>query len=289
MPPCPRPPHRRTLWLLALAAAAAARPEAVRAWGEDGHRIVAEIAAARLTPDAQAMVRAVVGDLPLSAPQIATWADAQRDRATRPWHWTDIPFTAPGYQAARDCPRGACAVAVVAQAEATLARRDAGALARADALRWLVHLVADLHQPLHAGDPRDRGGNDCRVRLRDRRQPTNLHRVWDVEVVKPLVKHASPAAAARGLLARLRPAEAAAWAAEQDPAAWAEASNRTARALYAEQGATPGDGVVRTLTPWDYERAQRARVEEALLAAGVRLAEALNRIAAARVKTGAAP
>jgi hypothetical protein len=220
--------------------------------------------------------------VPLSAPEIATWADAQRDPATRPWHWTDIPFSAGRYLPARDCPRGACAVAEIARAEAALAAPGAGAVARADALRWLVHLVADLHQPLHAGDPRDRGGNDLLVRLRHRRQPVNLHRVWDVEVLAPLLHRRSPAAVARALLERLSPVDAAAWAAETDPAAWAEASNREAQAIYAEQGRTPGDGRVTTLTPWDYERAQRQRVEGALLRAGIRLAEALDRIAGRR-------
>jgi hypothetical protein len=179
-------------------------------------------------------------------------------------------------------------VAVVARVEAILASREASAVARADALRWLVHLVADLHQPLHAGDPRDRGGNDLHVRLRDHQQPTTLHKVWDVDVVKPLVRHGSPAEAARSLLAHATPADLATWAAEQDPVAWAEASNRTARAIYAELECTPGGGDhpgrIVPLTPWEYERAQRGRVEGALLRAGVRLGEALDRIAAARRK-----
>ena len=141
--------------------------------------------------------------------------------------------------------------------------------------------MADLHQPLHAGDGRDRGGNDLRVRLRNRRQPFNLHRIWDAEVVSPIVKQ-GPVRAARELLARVSPEEAAAWGRELDPAAWAEASNREARGIYAELGVTPGEREIVPLRPWDYEAAQRPRAEGALVRAGVRLAAILNAIAAGR-------
>src|SRR5512140_2302238 len=159
--------HLLRLPLLALLLA----PALARGWSGPGHQLVGAIAEERLTPEARAFVRAIAGDAPLSSAAIADWADQVKDRETRPWHYVNIPFSSGRYVPARDCPRGACAVAAILRAEATLRDPRAGAIARADALRWLVHLVADLHQPLHAGDGRDRGGNDLRVRLRDRRQP----------------------------------------------------------------------------------------------------------------------
>lgn len=274
----------RSASVLVLAAAWVALPAAAEAWGEAGHRIVGAIAEARLGASARATVRELAGELPLSSPRIAAWADAQRDPATRAWHYVDIPFWSGRYLRARDCPRDACAVAEVVRAEAVLSEADprGGAVASADALRWLVHLVADLHQPLHAGDARDRGGNDLRVRLRNRREPTNLHRIWDVEVVAPLVAGRRPEQVAREILARVPASDVAAWAAQTDPAAWAEESNREARAIYAELGREPGDGALVPLTPFEYERAERARVETALARAGIRLAAALDRIAARR-------
>jgi nuclease S1 len=263
---------------LVLSVVLAAAPRAARAWSDPAHRIVANVAEARLSPAARRLVRDILGDRPLA--DVAGWADKQDDRATRPWHYVNVPYTARGYDAARDCPSGGCVVAALERSAATL--RDATTdLDRADALRWLVHLVADVHQPLHAGDGRDRGGNTLEVRFAHRRNPVSFHHVWDTEVVQPLLGSRTPAAAARALAARLRPEDAAAWAGELDPVAWADESAALARALYAEHGIEPRAGAT-ILLPRDYARAQRARVEARLGRAGVRLAALLDRIAAAR-------
>ncbi len=270
-----RPPIAAVLLLLLA-------PGLAAAWSGPGHQVVGAIAEERLTPAARAWVRAIAGDAPLSSARIADWADQVKDRETRPWHYVNIPFSSGRYVPARDCPRGACAVEAFRRAEAALRDPRAGAVARADALRWLVHLAGDLHQPLHAGDGRDRGGNDLRVRVRSRRQPTPLHRVWDAEVVSPIVKRRGPERAAAALLAEASPAELAGWAAQRDPGAWAEESSREARAIYQELGLAPGDRGIAPLRPWDYERAERPRVEAALTKAGVRLAAVLEDLARAR-------
>jgi hypothetical protein len=272
--------------LLALALVALA-PQPALGWGEAGHEVIAAIAEARLSPGARRMVREIVGELPLSDPGIATWADAQREQATRPWHFVNIPFSAPGYAPERDCPRGACAVAAIDRAATDLAR-GGGSLRRADALRWLVHLVADLHQPLHAGDGRDRGGNDLPVRIGRRREPTNLHKVWDGEVLVPIVGRRGSDVAARELGARIRPAEAAAWMAVRSPAAWAEESRSEAKAIYEALGRVPGDRSTLRL-PAGYARSARPRVEAALQRAGVRLAALLDRVASERAAGGSGP
>lgn len=266
---------------LALAALACAlAPSPAPAWSEDGHRVIAAVAEERLSPAARALVREIAGG-PLDAGDVATWADAQRSDRTRAWHYVNIAPGAGRYDAARDCPGGACVVAAITRFEAELRERDA-AIARGDALRWLVHLVADVHQPLHAGTRADRGGNDVPVRLRrGRGQPTNLHALWDGFLVEPLVKRRTPREAARALLAGLDPAQARAWAEERDPAAWADASHALARAIVADQRTWAHDGVAWVVPP-GYRDARRPEVERALLQAGVRLAAALDRIAAAR-------
>jgi nuclease S1 len=261
-------------------------PAAALAWSEDGHRVVAAVADERLSPAARRMVRDIAGG-PLAAGDVATWADAQKDERTRPWHYVNIP---PGstYDAARDCPRGACVVAAIARAEAAL--RDGGSdLARADALRWLVHLVADVHQPLHAGDAADRGGNKLELRLHaGRGQPWNLHRVWDDLVVRPVAHGRRPAAAARALLAAAPPSAVDAWAADRSPASWANASSRTALALRRDVDGWARNGRFPVLPP-RYVEAQRPRVEGALVAAGVRLAALLDRVAADRGAASRSP
>ncbi|BDG04426.1 S1/P1 nuclease [Anaeromyxobacter oryzae] len=269
---------RRLAAPLAAVALALAAPGRAGAWSEPGHRIVAHVAEARLSPAARRLVRDVLGDRRLA--DVAAWADEQGDRATRPWHYVNVPFAAAGYEPARDCPRGDCVVAAIERSAARL-RDGTTDLDRADALRWLVHLVADAHQPLHAGDGRDRGGNELEVRFAHRRHPVTFHHVWDAEVVAPLLGSRTPREIALALGARIRPADAAAWTATLAPAAWADESAALARALYGELGIEPRPGAIVTL-PRGYAREQRARVEARLEAAGVRLAAVLDRISAER-------
>lgn len=274
--------HRPSSLAIALAVVPwlAAIPLPARGWSDPGHRIVGAIAEERLGPAARRLVREVVGSKPLSDRDVATWADDIRDRRTGPWHYVNLPFTAERFDAARDCPPAGCAVSALAAAAARL--RDADdSIELADSLRWLVHLVADVHQPMHAGELRDRGGNDTWVLLGKRRQPLSLHRLWDVEVLAPLLHGSDPLRAARALAATILPADAAAWSADLTPVAWAEESHRLARSIYAELRALPVERD-RILLPAGYPEAQRARTGEALAKAGVRLAALLDRIAAER-------
>ena len=164
--------------------------------------------------------------------------------------------------------------------------RAGSALDRADALRWLLHLVADVHQPLHAGDRLDRGGNDLPTRrARGRGQPGNLHRVWDFDVVGPVLGGRDAAAVGRALARATREGDAATWARELDPAGWATESHVVARRIYGELDALPRDGAIVVL-PRTYARDQRPRVEGQLRKAGVRLAAILDRIARARAGAG---
>lgn len=269
---------------LALTAAAlAGAPGPARAWGTMGHRVVARIAEERLSPAARRMVREVAGRS-LAAKEIASWADQQSDPVLRPWHYVNIP---PGqaYDPDRDCREGQCVVeAIRRQAEAL--EFGQSALERADALRWLVHLVADVHQPLHATS-KGRGGTAIAVRLPGRSTPDTLHRVWDVDVVSPLLLHGDVEGAAVVLARAAAPGDAARPAAEPaSPIAWAEESARLAQTIDEELAAMPVRRGV-TQLPRGYPVAQRARVEEVLRKAGTRLAALLDRIAAAREARGA--
>jgi hypothetical protein len=142
--------------------------------------VVARVAEARLPPRVRARARALLAGAPLA--QVATWADDVREARpeTARWHFVDIPLDAETYRPSRDCRRrrgGDCAIAAIARARAALADARAPQAQRAEALRFLVHLVADLHQPLHCADDHDHGGNDVAVTLLG--EPTNLHAVWD--------------------------------------------------------------------------------------------------------------
>ena len=154
----------------------------VAAWGPNGHRIVGQIAENHLTDAARKGITELVGRASLA--QISTWADEIKSdpawRHASPWHYINVP---PGQtlEETRRNPRGDV-VEAIERFERVLRDRDAGRKERVDALRFLVHLVGDIHQPLHAGYGSDRGGNDIRVRWFG--ESTDLHTVWDEHLVE---------------------------------------------------------------------------------------------------------
>jgi hypothetical protein len=146
-------------------------------WGADGHRIIAEIALARLSPAVASETRRLLGGQNIS--DVASWADAERSRfpTTGPWHYVDIQLTDSSYVPSRDCANDACVIAAVAAQVAILGDRTRPDSARASALKFVVHFIGDLHQPLHGGERHDKGGNDVKVTFNGR--STNLHSLWD--------------------------------------------------------------------------------------------------------------
>ena len=94
----------------------------------------------------------------------------------------NIPLQAAVYNSLRDCATGTCVVAKINQFTAMLADHAASERRREIALKFLVHLVGDVHQPLHSTDHGDRGGNEIAVLYRGDR--SNLHHVWDSELVR---------------------------------------------------------------------------------------------------------
>ena len=175
----------RRLIAIATIAAAVLMPSPAWAWGNEGHEVVALIAASELSPVAKAKVEQLLGgDAANSMADVSTWADKiRRDRPeTGPWHYVDIEITYAGYDASRDCPNDACVVAQVQKDAIIVGDRTLTQPVRAEALRFLIHFVGDLHHPLHATDNHDRGGNEVRVVLSGKRK--NLHAVWDTDVVE---------------------------------------------------------------------------------------------------------
>ncbi|PIV35334.1 MAG: hypothetical protein COS34_03210 [Lysobacterales bacterium CG02_land_8_20_14_3_00_62_12] len=152
------------------------------AWGPHGHQLVAEIAARQLEPGPRLAVEGLLGDrADLAMRDASTWPDEVREqpdyRATGPLHYVNFPRGQCHYRARRDCREGRCIVAAINHYVALLADRQASTPTRAEALRFVIHLVGDIHQPLHAAWKDDRGGNDFQVRIG--REGRNLHSLWD--------------------------------------------------------------------------------------------------------------
>jgi hypothetical protein len=262
---------RERVFGLLLAVAATCGSGSALAWGQEGHRVVALIAERHLTPVAQAEVTrllAIEGASGMAA--VASWADDFRSthRETAPWHFVDIPLAAAGYDRARDCPDNQCVVAKTNEFAAVLADRSARDRKRALALKFLIHLVADLHQPLHAADRHDRGGNEVQVLYRG--YWTNLHHLWDVELVLA-VGGANATALAAQLDRGVSPADMARLSVGT-PIAWANDTH--AQAVSIAYGALPENP--EEDLGFAYTEAALPVVDAQLSKAGLRLAALLN-------------
>lgn len=246
-------------------------------WGNTGHKAIVEIAAARLTPAAQKEVAALLGspDALTGLTQYASWADEiRRGRGdTKNWHFVDIPVGEAGYDPARDCDKDDCIVAQIHREIAMLKDKSLAEPVRAEALRFLIHFVGDIHQPLHSADNQDRGGNEVKVMAGERK--TNLHSVWDTATVNAIDTDPDKIAALLG--PRITPELAAKWSAST-PEDWANESFLIAKTkIYPD---FPGSGT--TLAPIvlksDYTASMGPITAMQLAKAGVRLAAVLNEV-----------
>lgn len=227
---------RRATLLLCLAAALSIGSRAL-AWGDEGHEVIALVAEHELEPKVRARVRALLAadDSGLCERDIAheaTWADKYRDSdrdgsrrrydATRKWHYVDIELDSPaldracrgraaamrGVPASRG-PADDCIVDKIDEFRAELDDPGTEPRERLLALEFLLHLVGDLHQPLHAADDHDQGGNREIVSAPGLGRES-LHHDWDTEFVARL--GAGPDDIARRLLAGISDAQRRRWA-----------------------------------------------------------------------------
>ena len=198
-----------------LLALALAWPSAASAWGPVAHRLIAESAQARLSPETRVQVQRLLDREPGSTlASVSMWADEQRTLATAPWHYVNFPRADRCvYRAERSCLFGACVVGAIETQLGVLAS-DADNETRLMALKFVVHFVADVHQPLHAARGEDRGGNTIMLNAFGR--DTQLHAVWDSVLVDqfPGGAPALRAAMDRSPRALRAGSEAADWAEE---------------------------------------------------------------------------
>jgi nuclease S1 len=252
----------------------------LQAWNAQGHRLVALLATERLTPIAHRNVMWLLG--PETLADVASWADRYHEGAyqTFHWHFLNIPPDATSYDRDRDCPRQPgvapgsrndtwrdCGVDRILYNEARLADTTLDRADRTIALKFLVHLVGDLHQPFHALGV-GQGGNDIPVVVFGSEvcgnNPCNLHGVWDGSlIVHRNLDDAHYLPVLRELIARNG------WdgRAPGTPAEWAMQSHGLAKAAL-----LPPHGRVDQA----YYRAHIDVVDQRLAQAGVRLASVLN-------------
>jgi hypothetical protein len=248
--------------IVALVLSFTITPGAV-AWGPTGHRAVARIAEHHLNPQAARAVNDLLAPEQLAF--VANWADEIRSEPewakAETWHWVTIP-DAQTYDGQNKSPTGDILEAI-ARFEKVLGDRAAPGRERTQALKWLTHLVGDLHQPLHVGRGDDRGGNEVLVLWFN--EPTNLHSVWDGKLIETSELSFTELAE---MLDHPTPAQVRDWQAG-GPLEWARESQELRSACY-----QLGD---RRLS-YRYIHDHWPTVQRRLLQAGVRLASILNRL-----------
>ena len=234
-------------------------------WYDKGHRIVGLIAQANLTAEAREEIEKMLpGSMSLA--DAAVWPDHE-GRSMRdfdPLHYVSIPENAGGYDQRRDCPERNCMVEAFRWFSAVIADKNAPMLMRRLALRYVAHLVGDMHQPLHAGRSADRGGIDMPVSYKG--ETTNLHFFWDTNLVE--LETGNEEEIAARLSANLTEEEHHLWQAG-GPEQWTNESLMLVRTYAYKTGAS-------IELSDDYVEKARPVVRSRLVQAGIRLAWSLN-------------
>lgn len=260
-------------------------------WGRVGHSTVGEIAQGLLTPDAAKQVaRLLKGDLAADGEpsgrttlgQVASWPDEIRGTPAgsgkEAWHFEDIAVCGP---AVPSCSQGECAPAELKRMIRVLKNKHAKKRDRNEALKWVVHLVGDIHQPLHAATNDDHGGNFVEVSFFGKthvgEQPLTLHHIWDTEMVERMVEHAGGEAAF--VAVPISAADESAWK-QGSIDDWVAESNGLARSFVYPKlpsGFACGEPIAGVVEISDgYYAAAAPIVTTQLRRAGVRLAAVLN-------------
>lgn len=252
------------LLILALAAQCAG-------WGADGHRIAGVIAERFLTPKTKAAIRDLLGDETLA--KAGTWADEIRSDRNYDWakplHYVNVPRSTESVDPQRDCGQDKCVVAAIERFAKVLKDQNAPRQDRVEALKFLVHFVEDVHQPLHVSYEDDKGGNSVKVTYGGKQ--SNLHKVWDIDLIDQWIGREDWIALAASVSQGVTDESADKWRKTSEPVEWANESLAITKRLYAD---LPADG---QLDKSYYDR-NIGIVEERLSAAGVRLAVLLNGI-----------
>jgi len=238
-------------------------PLAAQAYGPVGHLIAGRAAEPMLCQRAAGEIARLTGGEDLG--EIGLWADRIRsDEAyadSAPWHYMNIADGEP--LAAYEHPPEGDVLFAIERFSARLGDGRLGDAERAEALRFLVHFVVDLHQPLHVGLAEDRGGNT--IELRFRGEPTNLHRFWDTDAIAWADLSLDAYVAALSTAARPAPSP------ELDPLVWAGESLELRARVY-------DFGPERREPPRAYLDFAAETTRERLRLASLRLAATLNAI-----------
>jgi hypothetical protein len=249
---------------LIIGVVAAAMSFQALSWGQIGHRVTGAIAEQYLTPKAQRAISQLLINEDLA--EASTYADEMRSnpsefwkKTANPWHYVNV-FDGKTYSDVAPPPEGNAATALDMFSKQLTSQQSSFAEKQL-ALRFIVHIIGDLHQPFHAGNGLDRGGND--VKLMFFWEDSNLHRVWDSGLIDR--QKLSYTEWTKILSRKISEQQAKEWM-EADPKVWIAESAKLRVNLYPDNDKLS----------WDYQYQNLPIVKQRLQMGGVRIAAYLN-------------
>jgi hypothetical protein len=249
---------------LIIGIAAAAMSFQALSWGQTGHRVTGAIAEQYLSLEAQQAISQLLSNEDLA--EASTYADEMKSnpsefwkKTANPWHYVNV-FDDKTYSDVAPPPEGN-AVTALEMFSKQLKSKQSSLTEKQLALRFIVHIIGDLHQPFHAGNGIDRGGND--VKLKFFWEDSNLHRVWDSGLIDR--QKLSYTEWTHKLSSKISSQQAKEWA-EVDPKVWIAESAKIRANLYPDSDKLS----------WDYQYQNLPIVKQRLQMGGVRIAAYLN-------------
>ena len=253
-------------WLTLTASLLVASPS--WGWGQTGHRITGELAQLQINGKTAAEIELILGKQGLA--EMSTWPDEQRSNPqpfwqndANPWHYVTLPT---GRQPSEMVsPPEGDALTALKRFAAIVRDRQKTRDERALALRFIIHIIGDLHQPLHVGNGTDRGGNDVKVTWFG--EQSNLHSVWDSKMIDR--QGLSFTEYTQRLDQRLTAEQTISWW-DARPEAWIGESAELRDGLY------PGTGEQASALGYAYQYQHLPTVETRLQQSGIRIAAYLD-------------